>query len=129
MCSILISCSLCFQSELYLLLFGWYYFITNISKMKECSGFVFFSTAMKWNVVSSSVGWVFDFVNNSQFWFSKHFKIKQLLVLLGVWINKSELNNPLVPVIENPVINQWSLVCFVKEWAKNQWFCGLLLFN
>jgi hypothetical protein len=38
----------------YLLLFGWYYFMTNISKMKRMFWLVFFST--QWNVVSSSVG-------------------------------------------------------------------------
>jgi hypothetical protein len=48
--------------------------------MKECSGLYFSPLNEMWFCVVF-VGWVFDFVSNSQFWFSKHFKIKELQVV------------------------------------------------
>jgi hypothetical protein len=53
--------------------------MTNIRKMKGCSGLYFSPLNEMW--FRLVLGVVFDFVSNSQFWFSKHFKIKELLVL------------------------------------------------
>jgi hypothetical protein len=123
MCSILISYSLCFQSGLSAPI--WLVLFYDKHKQNErMFWLVFFST--EWNLVSSSVGWVFDFDSNSQFLVFQTFQ-NQRTAGSGCLNEQIRIEQPLVPVIEIPLTtNDHSCVSW-KNKQRTSSFVGCYL--
>jgi hypothetical protein len=68
--------------------------------------------------VISSIVWLFEFLNNHQFWYFKYFKMKEPSIpILWKKSNKKIVNF-------NYFQNLKELMLFMKESIKGQWFYG-----